>query len=273
MVSRRGFLIGGGAVAGVAAAGAVGWELAPAPVTYRVRRTLGLLPEPYVPDVPEGTVTVERVVSEHLGDIDLFTAVPAGYGDGAGLPVVVVLHGSSATAAGFQDLGLARFVTAAVEAGAPPFVLAGTDDGPAGWVPVAGADPQAMLRDELPGWLTDRGVRRRPARALGLVARRVRRAALRRGRADLGLGAGAVQPGAATRATRPSPTAPASGCSATCRGACGAARTTRSATAPRRWPRPPPPRPTRGWAGPGGHTRVYWNAQTVDMLTWLTQHL
>ena len=92
-------------------------------------------------------------------DVDLFTAVPHGYGDGAGLPVVVVLHGASATASRFQDLGLPRFVTAAVQAGAEPFVLAGADGGALRWEPDPDSsdDPQAMVVDELPGWLTDRG--------------------------------------------------------------------------------------------------------------------
>lgn len=144
-------------MAGVAVAGAAGWEVAPYSVTSRVRNHLGLTPDPFVPDAPEGQVRLDRVTSEHLGEIDLFTAVPAGHGSGAGLPVIVVLHGSSASAAAFRGFGLARFVTAAVRAGAPPFVLAGTDDGPDGWVPSAGADPQAMLREEMPGWLEDRG--------------------------------------------------------------------------------------------------------------------
>ena len=61
--------------------------------------------------------------------VDLFTAVPAGYGDGAGLPVVVILHGASATAKDFQPFGLARFLTQAVRDGAEPFVLAGADGG------------------------------------------------------------------------------------------------------------------------------------------------
>ena len=42
---------------------------------------------------------------------------------------------------------MARFVTAAVDLGAAPFVLAGTD----------GADVPAMLHTELPGWLGRRG--------------------------------------------------------------------------------------------------------------------
>ena len=46
--------------------------------------------------------------------------------------MVVVLHGASASARDLRTFGLGRFVTAAVRAGTPPFVLASTDDGPAG---------------------------------------------------------------------------------------------------------------------------------------------
>jgi len=160
MVTRRGLLVGGsvGVAVGVGLGGVVGWEMAPTSVRADVRRALGRGPEIYIPDAPEGQVRLEQVTSQYLGGAtDLFTAVPAGHGAGAGLPVIVVLHGSSASAAAFREYGLARFVTAAVQAGAPPFVLAGTDDGPDGWVPSAGVDPQAMLREELPRWLEDRG--------------------------------------------------------------------------------------------------------------------
>lgn len=154
MVTRRSLLIGAASVLGVGAAGAAGWELAPESAKVR----LGLGPEPYIPDVAEGRVRLERVRSAAMGgDVNLFTAVPAGYGNGAGLPVVVVLHGASASAADLQGFGLGRFLTAAVRRGARPFVLAGTDDGPAGWVPAGGSDPQAMALQELPGWLAERG--------------------------------------------------------------------------------------------------------------------
>ena len=116
-----------------------------------------MAPEAFVPDAPEGVVRLERVTSRAMGEIDLFTAVPAGHGDGAGLPVVVVLHGASASAARLRGFGLGRFVTAAVEAGAPPFVLVGTDDGPAGWLATGDVDPPRMLREELPRWLAARG--------------------------------------------------------------------------------------------------------------------
>lgn len=153
-LSRRRLLAGTAGVAAATAAGAIGWEAMP----WSARRELGLLPDPYIPDAAEGRVRLETVASAAMGtDLGLFTAVPAGYGDGAGLPVVVVLHGASAAAADLRGFGLARFVTAAVEAGAPPFVLVGTDDGPTGWVPVPGSDPFMMLREELPGWLAGRG--------------------------------------------------------------------------------------------------------------------
>ena len=159
VITRRGLLVGGsaGVAVGVGVGSVVGWEMAPPSVRSDVRRALGRGPEIYVPDAPEGQVRLEQVTSQHLGATDLFTAVPAGHGAGAGLPVIVVLHGASSSVAAFREYGLARFVTAAVQAGAPPFVLAGTDDGPDGWVPSAGVDPQAMLREELPGWLEDRG--------------------------------------------------------------------------------------------------------------------
>lgn len=156
-VGRRRLLQAGGAFVGLGAVGALGWELAPPSFTERVQGKVGIEPDAFVPDAPEGVVRLERVRSGAMGELDLFTAVPAGYGEGAGLPVVVVLHGTSASAADLRGFGFGRFVTAAVEAGAPPFVLAGTDDGPAGWGASGDVDPPRMLRDELPGWLAERG--------------------------------------------------------------------------------------------------------------------
>jgi enterochelin esterase-like enzyme len=155
MLSRRQLLTG--AAAGAAGVGVLGYGgLQLAPERYKAR--LGLLPDPYIPDAHNGRVRLRRVRSDAMGgELDLFTAVPAGHGSGAGLPVVVVLHGSSASAAEFRGFGLGRFLTRAVQQGTPPFVLAGTDDGPSGWVPDSTADPRRMLTEELPGWLEDRG--------------------------------------------------------------------------------------------------------------------
>jgi Putative esterase len=151
-------LIAGGLTLGFgAAAGAVYSQ-----VPLRLRDRLGLidLPDPYVPNAPQGRVRLETVSSAARGqDVQLFTAVPAGFGDGAGLPVVFILHGASATAASFEPFGLARFLTAAVRRGAAPFVLAGADGGLLYWErdPATGDDPQAMVLDEMPQWLKDRG--------------------------------------------------------------------------------------------------------------------
>jgi pimeloyl-ACP methyl ester carboxylesterase len=147
-------LLGGGAAALLGGAAVAVWATPPDPLA----RALGRHPEWFVPDAPEGTMRLDSVSSDAMGGkVDLFTAVPAGHGDGAGLPVVVVLHGASASASRFRDFGFGHFVTAAAQAGGTPFVLAGTDDGPAGWVQDGDADPPAMLREELPQWLAERG--------------------------------------------------------------------------------------------------------------------
>ena len=145
-----------GATALVAGA-AVGWPLVP----DRVKQDLGLqpAPDPFIPDAPEGQVTLETVPSSARGrDVSLFTAVPAGYGDGEGLPVVIVLHGATGRPTDYQAFGLGRFLTAAVEQGSRPFVLAGADGGTLRWSPQPdGDDPRAMVVEEMPQWLADRG--------------------------------------------------------------------------------------------------------------------
>jgi len=148
-------LLGGAGALGLVAAGAATWPVLP----QRLKNQVIGSPDAYIPDAAEGQVTLETVYSEQRGaDVDLFTAVPAGFGDGAGLPVVVVLHGASATAADFDGFGLPRFVTAAVEAGANPFVLAGATGDALRWEPQAGGDnPQGMVLEEMPQWLEDRG--------------------------------------------------------------------------------------------------------------------
>ena len=211
-----------------------GWDRAAVGFTERVRGGLGLAPDPFVPSAAEGEVRLERVRSQAMGDINLFTAVPAGHGDGAGLPVVVVLHGASASAAELRGFGLARFVSAAVAAGAPPFVLAGTDDGPAGWLPTDGVDPQLMLREELPRWLGERGYAA-DRRALWGWSRGGY-GALRFvvGRPTT-VSAVALSVPLSTRATRSCPTSTRW---ATCPGGCGVVSRTPSATGPSRLPTP-----------------------------------
>lgn len=268
-IGRRGLLAGGGAVLGVGAVGTLGWQVAPGGLRRRVREPLGLVAEPFVPDAEEGRVRVERVDSSSMGEIELFTAVPTGYGDGAGLPVVVVLHGSSASASALRDFGLAQFVSAAVEAGTPPFVLVGTDDGPQGWVPAGGTDPQAMLREELPGWLGDRGW---DADRRGLWGwSRGGYGALRLLQQDpawtsgLALFSPALHPGD-----------PVLGDLAPLGGLpwglwCGEDDPFHDGALALVDTAPVPPDPFV--EGPGGHTRVYWNEQTLPMLDWLVGQL
>jgi len=125
----------------------------------RVRQLVGDEgPAGVIPDVPEGEVRLERVSSAARGrTVGFFTAVPDGFGRGSGLPVCLVLHGASATTADFQQFGFGRFLTAAVRAGVPPFVLAGADGGRTFWEGGPGDDPQRMLREEIPAWCADRG--------------------------------------------------------------------------------------------------------------------
>lgn len=111
-----------------------------------------------IPHAPEGVVRLDTVHSAARGQtVQLFTAVPAGHGDGAGLPVCLVLHGASATAADLRPFGFGRFLTAAVGAGAAPFVLAGADGGRNLWKRQGADDPQRMLVEEMPVWLASRG--------------------------------------------------------------------------------------------------------------------
>jgi predicted esterase len=147
VLSRRSFLIGvGGGAAAVAAGG----------VALRSRGD-GEIPGP-VPDAPVGDERVERRRSVARGkEVDFYTAVPAGRGDGKGLPVCLILHGASATAADYDDFGFGRFLTDAVQRGAKPFVLAGATGGVLRWEPSGNDDPRTMVHEELPAWCKERG--------------------------------------------------------------------------------------------------------------------
>ncbi|WP_308167272.1 alpha/beta hydrolase-fold protein [Catellatospora tritici] len=111
-----------------------------------------------IPDVPLGDERLEQRDSAARGrQVDFYTAVPEGHGDGRGLPVVLVLHGASATAADFPRFGFGRFLTDAVRRGIPPFVLAGATGGRLRWEPSGADDPRRMVAEELPAWCDQRG--------------------------------------------------------------------------------------------------------------------
>jgi poly(3-hydroxybutyrate) depolymerase len=155
-VSRRRLLVGG-AVATVGAAASLG-ATGHLPLPRQIRARLND-PHGTIPAATVGDVALDRVQSAARGrEVGLFTAVPPGLGEGSGLPVCLVLHGASATTADFRRFGLPEFLTDAVDRGAPPFALVGVDGGPTRWEgDGAGDDPQAMLRDEVPGWCEERG--------------------------------------------------------------------------------------------------------------------
>ncbi len=113
---------------------------------------------PVIPAVPPGDQRLERRFSRARGrTVDFFTAVPDGHGDGRGLPVCLVLHGASKTAADFPALGLGQFLTDSVRRGNPPFALAGATGDRLGWQPAGADDPRRMVHEELPEWCAERG--------------------------------------------------------------------------------------------------------------------
>jgi S-formylglutathione hydrolase FrmB len=154
-VSRRGVLIGAVGAGALVAAGGAAYALTPE--RWKIR--LGIANEDwYIPDAPKGQFRLETVSSDERGtDVQLFTAVPHGYGDGAGLPVVIVLHGGSGRPTDYESFGFPQFVTQSALDGNEPFVLAGADSGTLGWLPNGSDNPQAMVVDEMPSWLADRG--------------------------------------------------------------------------------------------------------------------
>ncbi|MGV8977172.1 MAG: alpha/beta hydrolase [Cellulomonas sp.] len=158
-VSRRAVLTGAGALVVAGALGAAGVATGVVPGSAGIRRRLGFVgPDGVVPDVVAGAVTTRSVESAARGTrVSIATMTPAGV-DAAGLPVLLALHGRGANAQTLVDLGLPEFLTAAVQAGAPPFAIAAVDGGDRYWHAVGSDDPQGMLRDEVPAWLADAGL-------------------------------------------------------------------------------------------------------------------
>ncbi|WP_052707591.1 alpha/beta hydrolase, partial [Streptomyces rubellomurinus] len=161
---------GGAALLGAAAAGAVlaGWL----PGQVALKRTLGMTgTDGTVPAVTPGTVHVEQLRSAARGrEVTLVTMLPPATAASPDLPVCVLLHGRGNDAQGMTALGVPQFLAAAVQGGVPPFAVVAVDGGDATyWHQHApgGDDPQAMLREELPGWLHARQLPT-PRAALGI---------------------------------------------------------------------------------------------------------
>lgn len=115
--------------------------------------------QPPPPPRPPSVVTVERVRSQaRRREVDLVTVTPEG-GPRTGLPVCVVLHGRYRPARGAVR-NLPEWHSTAVSAGTvPPFAIVTVDGGMDNyWHGHPGDDPMGMLLEELPHWLSERGL-------------------------------------------------------------------------------------------------------------------
>jgi S-formylglutathione hydrolase FrmB len=148
--TRRGLILGvGGGVASAAAGLAVdeGWL----PGRAHLRRALGQTgPTGHIPDVSPGRVVSGSFVSAHrLGASTGWSVIYPGPRVEP-LPVLVALHGLGGThSTWITELGIDRFLVAAVRAGVPPFAIATVDGGTTYWHPRPdGEDAGAMVTDE-----------------------------------------------------------------------------------------------------------------------------
>lgn len=269
--TRRRLLIGGAVVAGVGLGAAASWPLLPGQVTGRLRNLFTDPPAPFIPDAEAGRVELETVYSEQRGtEVDLFTAVPAGYGKGEGLPVVVICHGATGNPTMYADFGLPQFLTASVDAGAAPFVLAGASGDVLRWEPQPNGDnPQAMVLEEMPRWLEERGfdADRRALWGWSMGGYGILRMA-------------EVEPGWARAVAAFSPAvgegdpvfAGADALAGTPLGIwCGTDDALYDSVRALVAALPEPPEIAS--FEPGRHTRVYWNDQTLEALGFLSSHL
>lgn len=137
----------------------------------RLRRAVGMTgPDGAVPQAAPGPVRTSLLASAARGrQVETVVIGPPGAADPAKLPVCLVLHGRGGSARTMLDLGLPQFLAAAVGRGVPPLNLIAVDGGDATYWHrrTPGDDPMAMLLDEVPGWLADRGLAA-PSGVLGI---------------------------------------------------------------------------------------------------------
>ncbi len=161
-ISRRGLLLGT-ATAAVAVGGVgVAVEERWLPGRTRVRGLLGLNgPGGHIPDVTPGTVVTGSFVSQHrLGARTGWSIVYPG-AEAEPLPVMVSLHGLGGDhTTAISQLGIDRFLPAAVAAGVPRFAIATVDGGTTYWHPrPTGEDAGAMVLEEFLPLLGEQGLR------------------------------------------------------------------------------------------------------------------
>ena len=165
---------------------------------------------------------------------------------------------------------LPRFLTATVEAGAEPFVLAGAAGGVLRWEPQSNGDnPQGMVLNEVPEWLDERGfdADRRALWGWSMGGYGVLRIDEVDPQYALGTAAfsPAVSPGDAVFADidklAPQPLGIWCG---TDDALFDNVKTLADSL---------PVEPDIASFSEGGHTRVYWNEQTIPALTFLSEQL
>jgi S-formylglutathione hydrolase FrmB len=160
-ISRRGVLITAGGAA--VAAGGVGVAVDERwlPGRTRVRRLLGMDgPGGHIPDVTPGRVVSGSFVSRHRLGAETGWSIIYPSADAEPLPVMVSLHGlGSDHATAVSDLGVDRFLPAAVANGVPRFAVATVDGGTTYWHPrPTGEDAGAMVLDEFLPLLAQQGL-------------------------------------------------------------------------------------------------------------------
>ncbi|MFC9693707.1 alpha/beta hydrolase [Kribbella sp. NPDC056951] len=163
VLSRRALLSTGVAAGVVGVAGVAGLETGLIPGRARVHDVLGLTgPDGVVPDVPAGPVVSGTFESfGRRTTVGYSIICPDGYQASDALPVVLVLHGRGGDhTSAVRDLGIDRYLTAAVQAGSPPFALATVDGGPDTYWHrrVTDEDPGFMLDQEFLPLLANRGL-------------------------------------------------------------------------------------------------------------------
>ncbi|MGH3880798.1 MAG: alpha/beta hydrolase [Actinophytocola sp.] len=121
------------------------------------------------PNAARKPVTRERIRSLSRGtEVELIVIRPEDAGPD--LPVCLALHGRSEGAGMFVDLDVPKTLSSVVNyQGTPPFAIVAVDGGDSYWVGGdEDDDPQAMLAEELPTWLEERGLATNPFAVLGI---------------------------------------------------------------------------------------------------------
>jgi S-formylglutathione hydrolase FrmB len=163
-LSRRTIILGSGLLG--AAAGVGGWALLAenriVPGRSVLDNVLGRCDITTPPlDASPGRLVRSSFYSTHRStSVNYALAYPPNVPAGAKLPVCLVLHGYGGSERdAFDGVGYQHLQASAVQAGAPPFVLASVAGGPGYWHPHdSGDDPLGMLTSDFPTVLAQHGL-------------------------------------------------------------------------------------------------------------------